>query len=238
MIRRNRASGPAKAALVLLLLAGIPGLAWPQAAGRPAKPDLHAGGAQPSSIPNDATTEVTLPGSHLTGARIETNSICKLDSYQVLSDTEIKMKIKAMRKAGDKEGQCILTVRTAGGSSSTWVEVEWTDAQQATENAARENEDKQKADAFLNRAGKTWRLRFAGGSAETYTSAGPDADGMPTFSGSSGGSVRVAVATDGTVTILQAGCTRTGKLAGNEVKNGTSMGECSPAGSWTATVER
>ena len=58
-------------AALLVLLAPRPGAA--QAAGahsKPPEPNVHGGGAKPSSIPNDATTEVTLPGFHLTGAHL------------------------------------------------------------------------------------------------------------------------------------------------------------------------
>ena len=58
------------------------------------KPDLHAGGFDPSEIMNDAITDVTLPGFHFTGAHVDTGHLCTIVSYQVVSDNEIKMKIK------------------------------------------------------------------------------------------------------------------------------------------------
>ena len=95
---------------------------------KPPKPDLHAGGAAPSSIPNDATTLVTLPGFHFTGAQIETGNICAVVSYQVVSDNKIEMRIKGQRPVTEKESQCTITVRTAGGAASTWIVVELTEA--------------------------------------------------------------------------------------------------------------
>lgn len=200
------------------------------------KPDLHEGPASPSEIPNDVVTVVTLPGMHLTGAQIVTGSICKVVSYQVVSDNEIKMNIKGTRTVDDKEDQCTLEVHTPAGSASTWIVVDLTDAQQQEVNAREKAEDGAKAAAFITKAGKQWRLTFASSATETYSSAGTDADGMPTFHDSAGGDVKIAVLDDGTVMIIGSGCIRSGKLTGAQVKNGESRGECTPAGTWTATV--
>jgi len=200
------------------------------------KPDLHAGGASPSEIPNDAVTVVTLPGFHLTGAKIETGSICKVVSYQVVSDNEIKLNIKGTRTVDDKENQCTLKVVTPAGSSSTWIVVDLTDAQQQEVDARAKAEAEAKAAAFVKRAGTAWHMIFANGATETYTSAGANDDAMPTFHNSAGRDVKIAVSNDGTVMMIEPGCIRSGKLADNQVKNGQSQGECTPAGEWTATV--
>ena len=42
------------------------------------KPDLHAGAAQPSLIPNHKTTRVVLPGYHLAGATLTVDGACTL----------------------------------------------------------------------------------------------------------------------------------------------------------------
>lgn len=205
---------------------------------KPPKPDLHAGGANPSSIPNDATTEVTLPGFHLAGARVETGPQCSIVSPPIVTDNEIKMNIKGTRKVDDEEDKCDLVVHTAGGKASTWIVIELTEAQQQAQSAREKSEEQAKAEAFIAKAGKSWRLKFAGGVAETYTSTGENQDAMPTFRKSGGESVRIAIANDNTVLILESNCMRSGKLIGNEVKDGKSQGECAPAGSWTATVVR
>lgn len=200
------------------------------------KPDLHGGGAHPSEIPNDAVTVVTLPGFHLTGAKIETGSVCKAVSYEVVSDNEIKMNIEGTRTVDDKDGTCYLYVRTPAGSASTWIVIDLTDAQQKVVDARQKAEGKAKAAALLKRAGTAWHLTFANGMAETYSSAGADADSMPIFHNGAGAEVKIAVSDDGNVVIIEPGCMRTGKLADNQVKNGQSQGDCTPAGSWTATV--
>jgi hypothetical protein len=201
------------------------------------KPDLHGGGAHPSEIPNDAVTVVTLPGMHLTGARIVTNSICKLVSYEVVSDSEIRMNIRGTRTLDDKDDTCTLEVRTPAGSASTWIVVEFTDAEQQQVKEREQAEGSGKAQALIAKAGKTWHLTFSSGAQETYSSAGANADSMPTFHNSAGDDVKIAVTDDGTVMIIEPGCMRSGKLAGNQVKNGQSQGECTPPGPWAATVD-
>lgn len=146
---------------------------------KPPKPDLHAGGANPSSIPNDATTEVTLPGFHLAGARVETGPQCSIVSPPIVTDNEIKMNIKGTRKVDDEEDKCDLVVHTAGGKASTWIVIELTEAQQQAQSAREKSEEQAKAEAFIAKAGKSWRLKFAGGVAETYTSTGENQDAMP-----------------------------------------------------------
>lgn len=218
----------------------LPCLTYAQSTSSPAKtpkPDLHAGGANPSSIPNDAVTVVTLPGLHLTGAHVDAGPTCSVISYQVVSDNEISMKIKGMRTVQDNDDQCTIKVRTPAGTASVWIVVELTDAQQREKDAGQRSADMNKAQAFANRSGKAWHLSFAGGSSETYTSAGATQDGMPTFQNKAGTVVKIAVATDNTVMIIEPGCMRTGKLAGTQVKEGQSQGECTPPGTWAATVE-
>lgn len=237
VMRRLNQSATAAAAMFILL---SPCATFGQAGGSPAKapkPDLHAGGAKPSEIPNDTVTVVTLPGFHLTGAKIETGSICKAVSYEVVSDNEIKMNIKGTRTVDDKENQCTLKVVTPAGSASTWIVVDLTDAQQKEVDAREKAQGEAKAAAFIAKSGKAWHLTFAGGATETYSSAGADADDMPIFHNAAGDDVKIMVTDDGTAMIIEPGCIRSGKLTGAQAKDGQSQGECTPAGSWTATVD-
>jgi len=227
------------AALMIVFLLPCAGIA--QAAEKSAKPpapDLHAGGVQPSSIPNDATTEVTLPGFHLTGAHMTSGEQCSVVSTTVVSDNEIKMKIKGIRKTEDKDSQCTLTVHTPGGTASTWIVIELTDAEQQEQDAQTRATEMKAAQAFMQRSGKAWHLVFANGATESYTSTGSNDDGAPVFENQAGTSVKIMVSNDNIVMILEQDCMRSGKLAGNQVKNGQSQGACSPPGSWTATVSQ
>ncbi len=225
------------AAAMFILLTPCAGLSQTSGSSAKApKPDLHEGGASPSSIPNDAVTVVTLPGLHLTGAQIMTGKICKIVTYNVVSDSEIRMNIRGTRTVDDKDDTCTLQVRTPAGSASTWITVELTDAEQQQVNEREQAEGLAKAQAFIAKAGKQWHLTFAGGATETYSSAGVNADSMPTFHNAAGDDVKIAVSDDGTVMIIEPGCMRSGKLTGTQVKDGQSQGECSPSGSWTATV--
>ncbi len=235
-MKMRRFNQPAAAMFMLL----SPCATFAQTSGSSAKapkPDLHAGGASPSSIPNHAVTVVTLPGFHLTGARIITEKTCKVVSYQVVSDNEIKMNIEGTRTVDDKDDTCTLEVRTPAGSASTWIVVELTDAEQEQVKERERTEGDAKAQAFIAKSGKAWHLTFAGGAVEAYTSTGANDDAMPMFHNAAGDEVKIAVADDGTVMILEQGCMRSGKLIGTQVKNGQSQGECAPAGSFTATVD-
>jgi hypothetical protein len=239
MIAMRGLDSSARATAAMLMLLG-PWVVFGQAGGSAAKtpkPDLHAGGAKPSTIPNHAVAVVTLPGFHLTGARIITGKTCKVISYQVVSDSEIKMNIEGMRTVDDRDDTCTLEVHTPAGSASTWIVVKLTDAEQQQANAREQAESAAKAQAFIAKAGKAWHLTFASGATETYSSIGADADSMPTFHDAAGNDVKIAVTGDGSVVIVEPGCMRSGKLTGTQVKNGQSQGECAPSGSWTATVD-
>ncbi|HWE87445.1 MAG TPA: hypothetical protein VG267_21035 [Terracidiphilus sp.] len=203
---------------------------------RAPKPDLHAGGIQPTVIPNGQPTEATLPGFHLTGARVETDHLCKVISYKVVSDNEIKMTLQGTRGVDDKEDQCGITVRTSSGSASTWLVVELTPEEAAEQKQRQEAEGQEKAAAFVRRSGKAWRLTFAGGTGVTYTADGGDDDAMPTFRTDGGAAAKIAVSDDNKVMIIEEGCVRSGTLSGTSVKDGQSRGNCTPAGGWTATV--
>ena len=203
------------------------------------KPDLRAGGFSPSEIPNGEVTDVKLPGFHLTGARVETeNNICQVVSYEVVSDNEIHLKLKGTRPVDGDDTSCTIRVSTAAGSASSWLVVDLTDAEEDQRKAHAKAAEQSNAAAFFDRTGRSWHITYAGGTAVTYTSVGPDEGGMPTFKSDSGKTIQIAVTQDNKVMMMEPGCMRSGKLIGAEVKNGQSQGECSPAGAWSATVSR
>ncbi|HVT96716.1 MAG TPA: hypothetical protein VHE33_04365, partial [Acidobacteriaceae bacterium] len=201
------------------------------------KPDLHAGGAQPSEIPNHETTEVLLPGYNLTGAKVTTDPICHIVS-QVATDREIRMKIEGTRKIDDPDDKCSLFVTTPKGKAATWIVVDLTDEESEQQKTQERATETAKGAEFVARSGKSWKLIFAGGGKATYTVSDEVDDGMPLFKSSGGGTAKIMVSNDGTVSILETGCIRTGKVTGNTVKNGQSLGTCSPPGAWTGVVER
>ena len=219
--------------VMLLLIAGVcfGSGAWAQ------KPDLHAGGVQPSEIPNHETTDVTLPGLNLTGARVTSEDACRIVSQEA-TDREIRMKIEGTRKVEDTDGRCSLFVTTPKGKASTWIMVDLTDEEAEQQNTQQRAAEQAKGAEFVARSGKSWKLTFAGGGTATYTVSGEVDDGMPLFRSSAGGTAKIMVSNDGTVMILDSECVRTGKVVGNAVKNGESRGNCSPAGTWTGVVER
>src|ERR1039457_5994321 len=86
-------------------------------------PDLHGDGASPSTIPNHVVTQVSLPGLHLTGTTVTVSGVCTLQSFQVVSDTQIRVMITGNRTPDDKDGRCSLQVNQGTKQASTSVVV-------------------------------------------------------------------------------------------------------------------
>jgi hypothetical protein len=200
------------------------------------KPDLHAGGPSPSSVPNYQASKVTLPGYHLAHATFTVDGACTLVSYTA-SENQIVFSITGARTISDREGYCNLHVKNAAGEASTWMIVDLTDDELAQQKSNDRAVERQKASDFISRSGSKWSLRFANGATETYTSKSSTDDGVPLFANPSGVEFKIMVGNDSTVTIIGESCYRTGKLANGRVANGSSMGNCSPSGPWTATKE-
>lgn len=202
------------------------------------KPDLHAGGAQPSLLENHKTTKVVLPGYHMAGATLTVDGACSLVSYEA-SENQIVMQVTAERALTDRDGYCNLHVKNAAGTASTWVEVGLTEDEQAQVNATDKSADRQRAAEFMARSGSEWTLHFAEGGKTTYRlKPGTYEPGVTMFADDAGHEVKIMVANDATVLIVPSdgGCYRTGKLVGGRVTNGTSGGECKPGGNWTAEM--
>jgi hypothetical protein len=202
----------------------------------PPKPDLHAGGPEPSTIPNHETTQVKLPGLHLTGTTVTVSGpVCTLKSYKVVSDNEILMTIEAHRETAEKEDGCFFDVHQGAYKTGGYVVVDLTEAEQS-EKHKRENEaSKAKAETYMAGLGKQWTLRYADGSSETFNSR-PNENDLPDFVSASGVVAKIMTSQDQAKTkvmVMTEGCMRQGTLVGNEVKDGTSMGDCKPGGAWT-----
>ena len=216
-------------ALVALMMSGV-------AAAQ--KPDLHAGGAQPSLLENHKTAKVVLPGYHLVGATLTVDGACSLVSYDA-SENQIVMALAAERAVTDHEGYCNLHVKNAVGEASTWVVVGFTDDEQAQVDAAGRAADREKSRQFMARSGSEWTLHFTEGGKATYKLK-PEAGepGVTIFADDEGNKVKIMVANDATVLIVpsEGGCYRAGKLIDGRVTNGTSGGECKPGGNWTAEM--
>jgi hypothetical protein len=202
------------------------------------KPDLHAGGAQPSMIENHKTTKVVLPGYHLMGATLTVDGACSLVSYSA-DENQIVMQLAADRATTDHDGYCNLHVKNAAGSSSTWVEVGFSEQEQTDRNSTDKSAERQKAAEIMARSGNEWTLHFVEGGKTTYRlKPGAYEPGVTVFADDAGHEVKIMVANDATVLIVpsEGGCYRTGKLESGRVKNGTSGGECKPGGNWTAEM--
>ena len=201
------------------------------------KPDLRAGGAKPSEIPNHEVTTVTLPGAHLTGAVVEVTGACRLAGYKVVSDAEIQMRLEGTRSIGDKEDGCFFKVRTAAGSDGSWLVVNLTPKEEQEKRERQKTESRAKVDAMARAAGHKWVIRFVDGASDTYTVRASEEPGLPEFETGDGSTVTIVVRPDRSVVLMEGGCVRNGKLVEGRVTNGTSMGGCAHPGSWSATVE-
>lgn len=224
-----------------ILLFSVTATAAAQTQHRPPKPDLHAGGFHPSTIMNRAVTDVTLPGFNLSGAKVESEPMCPVVSYQVISDNEIRMKLRGEREVDEPSGQCTITIHTPGGTVSNWLYVKLTADEEKEHQAHQNAKDWGKVQQLLARTGKSWRITYSDGSTETYISMHTDPNaGIPSFRSASGKTVQIAVGEDNGVTLIDTEheCMRGGKLVGTDLKDGESMGNCSPPGKWSATVTR
>jgi hypothetical protein len=220
----------------VVALSGL--LALAQGAGKAQRPDLHAGGPDPSLIPNHEVTVVTLPGFHLAGAKVAVKGVCKLASYKVASDTQIEMSLEGARSIADKDNGCYFTVTTPAGSAEGWLSVDLTDDEKAQQESKQKADDRAKAQAFVSAAGKKWQLRFADGATETYTAKPQEGEGMPSFTTHDGKPASIIVKPDNSAILIDGQCMRKGHLMNGQVKDGQSMGNCSHSGAWTASVDR
>jgi hypothetical protein len=198
------------------------------------KPDLHAGGAKPSSLPNHETTMVTLPGYNLAGTTLTvTGEVCTLKSYKVVSDSQIQMMIEGHRTLDAKEDGCFLHVHQGSFEVGTYVVIDLTEAEWTEKHRKEAAENKAKGEAYMAGLGKQWVIHYADGSSDTYTAQTADEGELPDFTSASGGTAKIATTNGNKVVIMAGGCMRSGTLTGNQVKDGTSTGDCKPAGAWT-----
>ncbi len=219
----------AKGGLLLTLALAIPAAAQTTLA-----PDLHAGGPQPSSIPNHAVTTVALPGFHLLGTTVTASGACALKSYKVISDTEIRMTIEGDLPIDAKDDGCFLDVSKGAKKTGTYVVVELTEAEQHQKDAQQAAAAQAKANAYMAGLGTQWTVRHGDGATEVFTAQPADPGELPTFTSSSGASAKIMTTGDGTVVIVADSCMMTGTLSGDQVKDGKSQGNCKHPGAWTA----
>src|SRR5581483_1747612 len=182
------------------------------------RPDLHAGGAKPSEIPNHAVTAVLLPGFHLSGAKVRLDGACRMVSYQVPSDNQIAMQIQGTR-AVSAEDTCGIHVTTAHGTANTWIIVDLTPDEEQQRKAAKNDADAAKARAFVARSGTQWDIRYADGATDTFKSSGVSPDSMPLFHDKAGNDVKIAVSQDNSVFMMEGGCMLSGTLRNGQVSD-------------------
>jgi hypothetical protein len=105
--------------------------------------------------------------------------------------------------------------------------------------AVGQTSDVQVTGAQAPHAGNEWTLHFADGGKAKYKVLPIEAEpGVTVFQDKSGHEVKIMVAEDSRVLIVasESGCYRTGTLVDGRVTNGTSGGDCKPAGAWTAEI--
>jgi hypothetical protein len=202
-----------------------------------ARPSLQGGGAKPSLLPNHETTLVTVPGVHLSGTTVTVTGVCTLKSYKVVSNSEITMEIEGDRAIEDKEDGCFLHIHRGSYETHTWVIVDLTKAEWSEKDGRQRADDEVKGEAYVAHLGKEWTLHFSDGSSETFTAQAPTSGELPDFVGSSGGTAKIATTNEGKVMIIIGSCIRSGTLADGQVKDGTAIGDCMPAGNWTGQMK-
>lgn len=215
------------------VLAGllVSSAAWAQ------KPDLHGTGADPSAIPNHATTTVTKDGARLAGTTITADGACRLVSYKT-SESLITMVFEANR-ALDHDEYCNYHVTNRYGTASSWIVVKYTDDEQNQIAAEQRAAGEKKAAEVQARSGNEWTVHLSDGQTMRYTlKPGEGEPGVAVFADNEGREIKILVADDSTVLFIPAerGCYRTGKLVNGKVVNGVSGEACTPGGTWTAEM--
>ncbi len=159
-----------------------------------------------------------------------------MTGYKVVSDSEIQMSLEGNRSIEDTDDGCFFTVTTPAGSASGWVSVDLTDEEKTQMQAKQKADDRAKVQALTSAAGKKWEVHFADGTTETYTAQPREGEAMPAFETSDGKPASIVVRANNSVILIDGQCMRSGHLLNGLVKDGTSMGNCSHPGSWSATV--
>jgi hypothetical protein len=148
------------------------------------------------------------------------------------------MMIESHRQIEDTEDGCFLKVSHGAPSSSTYVILDLTEAEWKEKHAKESADDKAKGEAYMAGLGKQWTLHYSDGSSDTFKVQSADPGELPEFQSASGVTAKIMTTKDNKVMIITGTCMRSGSFINNQVKDGTSMGTCKPAGSWTAQMER
>lgn len=198
-------------------------------------PDLQTGGASPSAIPNHQTTDVSLLGHNLAGTTITVSGACTLASSQVLSGTEIHLKLTGNRTLDDKDGGCSLQVHQGATQAATSVTVNLTNSEQQEWNTRQAANAKAKADAYMANLGTRWTLHYADGKTETLTIQPSEPGQDPDFTSNRGGTAKIMINGGNKVMIIANECILSGTITDNKVEDGKVMaGTCPHPGAWTA----
>ena len=196
-------------------------------------PDLHAGGASPSLIPNHEVTEVKLPGYNLAGITLTVSGVCTLESYEVIGNA-IHMKLKGNRTITDPDGYCNLNLARGKQHAATWLIVGLTDEEQAQQDSNQRDANRAKAATYISGLGSQWTLHYSDGSSEVFRAQPAGNPGeLPEFTSSSGTITKILVSKDNKVMIMADSCLLYGTLSGSQVKDGTFRGDCKHSGVWT-----
>jgi hypothetical protein len=225
-------SSRVKTLLLVLTFAAASSAAIAQ---EPPAPDLHAGGASPSAIPNHDTTDVLLPGLHLNGTTVTVSGVCTLQSFQILSDDAIRMKITGNRTLDDKDTNCNLQVHQGAKQAEASVTVNLTDAEQHELDARQAAAAKVKNEQYAATLGTRWTLHFADGKSETLTAQPAEPGQLPDFTSNRGGTAKVMINGGNKVMIIENECILSGTITDSKVDDGKVMaGNCPHPGAWTA----
>ena len=153
--------------IATLLLTSIPAVAQ--------RPDLHAGGAKPSTIPNHETTLVTLPGFHLAGPPSPSPVSAPSSPTRVVSDTQLTMMIEGHRPS--PKGRWLLPHRPSRSLTPAPTLSSTSPKPSGTRSTPKSvAHDQAQGEAYVAHLGKQWTLHYANGTSETFN-AQPVEDG-------------------------------------------------------------
>lgn len=215
-------------------------LAAPSVQAQSPAPTFHAGAVTPSLIPNHATTEVKLTGQLLTGATVAVSGLCTLESFRIVSDSELRVMLHGNRSVDDVNDNCDIHIRKGGKQVNPYLVVDLTDAEKQEQSVRNGKREQARDEAYRARLGTEWTLHYADGATEIFTAQSGGSGLLAVFTSSAGGTARIMLDDGNRVTFAAGECMRTGTLSGGEVKDGATplaSGQCRHAGAWTAHVK-
>lgn len=194
----------------------------------------------PDTLTNGEPITVSQHGAHFSGVTVKASGACKLESFKIVSDTEIQMTLRGARRVEGKEDTCYYDFSNAYGSDHTWILVSLTPSEEQEKLQNEREAGTAQANEIYRKVGKRWDIQSSGNIAGSYAASGTDSDGLPLIRRSDGKTLLVVLRPDDSVVLLPQpykACMYSGTLKDGKVADGQDYQCGSETNSWTATIQ-